>query len=155
MPHTGVDKHAWSATAETIHLIARTRKIVAIFQVNRQGTIRIRARLTFTTIRHTRRITMVVSRAPPPILPPLLLLECALEPPKTRAKILARQPGTFRNATDSSNAVRYRRQNLREAPRLVSEAARVLLLARPITQHRLPLSRAHGLLLRLHTIFTP
>ena len=39
---------------------------------------------------HTRRITMVVSRARPPLLPPVLLLECALEPPSTRAKVLSR-----------------------------------------------------------------
>ena len=45
MTHTDVDKHAWSATAETTTLIARTtRKIDAIFQFNREGTNRIRAR---------------------------------------------------------------------------------------------------------------
>ena len=46
MTHTDVDKHSWSATAETTNLLARrtTRKIVAIFQVNREGTTRIRTR---------------------------------------------------------------------------------------------------------------
>ena len=46
MTHTDVDKHARSATAETTNLLARTttRKIVAIFQVNREGTTMIRAR---------------------------------------------------------------------------------------------------------------
>ena len=39
---------------------------------------------------------MVVSRARPPLLPPLLLLECALEPQITRAEILTRHTGTFR-----------------------------------------------------------
>ena len=45
MTHTDVGKNAWSATAETGNLLARTttRKIVAIIQVNCEGTTRIMA----------------------------------------------------------------------------------------------------------------
>ena len=156
MAHTDVDKHARSATAEMINLITRTtRKIVANFQVNHVGTTRIRARQTTTAIRHTYRITMVVSRARPPLLPPLLLLKRALEPPTTRAEIFSRASLAHSvTAIDCSTVVRHRRQHCRAAPLLISEDARVLLLACPKPQHRLPLSRAHGLLRRLRTIIT-
>ena len=44
MTHTDVDKHAWSADAKTMNVVARKRKIFAIFQVTWEGTTRIRAR---------------------------------------------------------------------------------------------------------------
>ena len=88
---------------------------------------------------------MVVTCARPPLLPPLLLLECALEPPTTRAKIHSRANLAHSvTAIGSSTTVRHRRQHCRGVPILVSEDARVLLLACPVTPHRLPLSRAHG-----------
>ena len=68
---------------------------------------------------------------------------------------LVRQPGTLRiTAIDSSTAVRQLRQHCRGAPLLVPDVYRVLLLARPITQQILPLSRAHGLVYRRWTILT-
>ena len=98
---------------------------------------------------------MVVSCARPPLLPPLLLVKCALEPPTTWAKIHSRA-NLAQSVTviDSSTAVRHRRQHCRGVPIFLSEDARVLLLACSVTQHRLPLSRAHGLLRRLRTILT-
>ena len=62
----------------------------------------------------------------------------------------ARQPGTFRNGNRQLDG----RQHCRGVPILVSENARVLLLACPETQHRLPMSRAYGLLRRLQTTLT-
>ena len=57
---------------------------------------------------------MEVSRARPPLLPPLLLLECALEPPITQAEILTRASlGHSLPAIDSSTALRQRRQHCR------------------------------------------
>ena len=99
MTHTDVDQHAWSATTETTNLLTRTttRKIVAIFLVNRRhlsgsGPGRLSQRYHIHV-----GSPMVVSCARPPLLLPLLLLECALEPPTTRAKIkFERQRGTFR-----------------------------------------------------------
>ena len=45
MTYTDVGKYAWSATAETTNLLARTTTTkIVIFQVNREGTTRIRAR---------------------------------------------------------------------------------------------------------------
>ena len=67
---------------------------------------------------------------------------------------LARQPGTFRTGNRQLGGGRHRRQHCQGAPLLVSEDARVLLLACPVTQHRMPLSRAHGLLRRLRTTLT-
>ena len=157
MTHTDVGKHAWSATAETTNLLARTTagKIVAIVQVNREGTTRITARPTVTTIPHTIRMTMVVSRARPPLLPPLLLLEWALEPPITRAKILTRASLVHSvPAVDSSTAVRHRRQHCRGRIFWFQKMLVFPLLSYPTKQHKLPLSRAHGLLRRLRTILT-
>ena len=69
---------------------------------------------------------MVVSCARPPLLPPLLLLECALEPPTTRAKIHSHANLAHSvTAIDSSTTVRHRRQHCWGAPILVSEDARV------------------------------
>ena len=109
MTHTDGGKHAWSATAETANLLTRTatRKIVTITQVSREGTTRIKAMKTVTTITHTRRITMVVSRPRPPLLPPFLLLEWALEPRITRAEILTRASLAHSAATiDVATALR-------------------------------------------------
>ena len=66
----------------------------------------------------------------------------------------ARQPGTFATGNRQLDGVTATSTTLSGAPRLVSEDARVLLLAYPVTEHKLPLSRAHGLLRRLRTIFT-
>ena len=96
---------------------------------------------------------MVVSRACPPLLPPLLLLECVLEPPITQAEILTRvslaHSRTGNRQLDGGTAPST---TLSGAHFVVSEDARVLLLACPATQHRLPLSKAHGLLRCLRTI---
>ena len=153
MTHTHVDKHAWSATAETTNLVARTttRKIVAIIRVNREGTTRIKARKTGTTIAHTRRITMVISRSRPLPLPPALLLKCALEPPTTGAEILTSASLEHSvPAIDTSTAVRHRRGHLFRFQKILV----YLLPACPNTQHNLPRSRAHGLLRYLLTIPT-
>ena len=97
---------------------------------------------------------MVVSRAHPPLLPPLLLLEGALEPATTPGEnTLAHQPGTFHNGNrqlDGGTAP----STLLGGTSFGAKDARVLLLACPVTQHRLPLPRAHGLLRRLRTILT-
>ena len=67
---------------------------------------------------------MVVSRAHPPPLPSLLLLEYALKPPTTRAESLSRASlARVVTAIDSSTAVRHRRQHCRGVP--LSEIARV------------------------------
>ena len=56
----------------------------------------------------------MVSCARPPLLPPLLLVECALEPPTTRAKIHSRaNPAHSVTAIESPTAVRHRRQRCR------------------------------------------
>ena len=112
-----------------------------------------------TTITHTRRTIMMVSRPRPPLLPPLLLLECALEPPVTRAEILTRASLAHSvPAIDSSTAVRHtrpvRRQHCRGHLFWFQKVLVCLLLACPITQHKFPLPRAHGLLRRLLTILT-
>ena len=67
---------------------------------------------------------------------------------------LARQPGIFRNGNRQLGGGTAPLIALSGTPLLVSENARVLLLACPVTQHRFPLSRAHGLLRRLRTILT-
>ena len=68
----------------------------------------------------------------------------------------ARQPGTFRTGIDSSTAVRHtrpaRRQHCRGHLRLFHKMLVYLLPACPITQHKLPLFRAHGHLRRLSHI---
>ena len=66
----------------------------------------------------------------------------------------ARQPGTFRTGNRQLDCGTAPSTTLSGAPLLVSEDARFLLLACPVTQHRLPLSRAHGLLRRLRMILT-
>ena len=66
----------------------------------------------------------------------------------------ARHPGTFRVGNRQLDGGTAPSTTLSGAPPLVSEDARVLLLVCPVTQHRLPLSRAHGLLRRLRTILT-
>ena len=78
------------------------------------------------TITHTRRITVAVSRADPPLLPPLLLLECPLEPPITREDILTRASLAHpAPAIDSSTAVQHRRRHCRGHTSLFSEYSRV------------------------------
>ena len=97
---------------------------------------------------------MVVSHPRPPLLLPFLLLECALELPTTRAETRTRAsqvPSALVN--DSSTAERHtrhvRRQHCREHLRLFRKMRVYLLPACPVTQHKLPLLRAHGLLRRL------
>ena len=102
------------------------QKIVAMFQVHREHTTRIRARKTVTTIPHTRRITIVVCRARPPLLPPSLLHECALEPLTTWAGIAFRASlAHSATAIERATLVRRRRQHCRGVPLLVSENARI------------------------------
>ena len=56
----------------------------------------------------------MVSRAHPPLLSPLLLLECVLEPPISQAEIFTRaRLAHSLPAIDSSTAVRHRRQHYR------------------------------------------
>ena len=62
MTHTDIGRHAEG--------LLSPRKIVTIFKVNCEGTIRISAGYTTATITNTRRITMVASCARPPLLPP-------------------------------------------------------------------------------------
>ena len=98
---------------------------------------------------------MVASRARPPLLPPFLFPKCALEPPITRAEILTRASLAHSvPAIDSSAVVRHRRQHCRGHLFWLQKMLVFLLLAGPVTQHRLPMSRAHGLLRRLLTILT-
>ena len=98
---------------------------------------------------------MVVSRPRPPLLPPFLLFACTLEPPITRAEILTRA-GLAHSvpAVDSSPAARHHRQHCRGHLFYFQKVFVFLLLACPITQHKLPLSRAHGLLRCLLTVLT-
>ena len=106
-----------------------------------------------TAITHIRRITMVVSRPRPPLLPPLLLFECVLESSITRAEIFPRARLAHSvPAVDSSTAVRHRRQHCRRHLFWIQKMLVFLLLTCQITQHRLPLSRVHALLRRLRTI---
>ena len=102
---------------------------------------------------------MLVSHPHPPLLLPLLLLECAFGLPTTRAETQtydSQVPSV--PALDSSTAVRHtrpvRRQHCRGHPRLVRKILVYLLPVCPVTQHQLPLVRAHGLLRRLLQILT-
>ena len=102
---------------------------------------------------------MVVSRPRPPLLPPLLLPECASEPPITEVEILPRASQAHSvPAIDSSTAVRHiqpvRRRHGRGHLFWFHKIFVYLLLACPITQHKLPLLRTHGFLRRLLTIPT-
>ena len=88
---------------------------------------------------------MVVSRARPPLLPPLLFPERALEPPITRAEILVRASLAHSvPAIDISTAVRYGGQHCRGHLFYFQKMLVFLLLACPISQQGLPLSRAHA-----------
>ena len=108
MTNTDVGKHAWFATVETANRLTRstTRNIVATIQVNRKNTTRIGGRKTVTTITRTRRITVVVYRSRPPLLPPApapgMRFGAAQNPggsPNTQ------HPVTFRAGMDSSTTV--------------------------------------------------
>ena len=86
-------------------------------------------------------------------------LECALELPTTRVETRTRKsqvPAV--PAKDSSTAVwdtrAIRRQQCRGHLRLFHNMLAYLLPAYPVTQHKLPLLRAHGLLRRLSHIIT-
>ena len=88
---------------------------------------------------------------------PLLFLECALEPPITQAEIRTRDSLAHSvPANDSSTVVRHtrpvRQRHCRGHPFCFQKMFVYLLLACPIMQHKLPLSRAHGLLRRLSAI---
>ena len=98
---------------------------------------------------------MVVSRPRPPLLPSLLLLECAVEPPITRAEILTHASLAHSvPATDSSRAIRTVDSTVGDTSFTFQTIFVYLLLACPMKQHKLPFSRAHGLLRRLLTILT-
>ena len=90
---------------------------------------------TVTTIPNTRRITMVVSRARPHFQPPLLLLECVLEPPITQSEILTcASLAHFVPAVDSSTVIRHRGQHCRGHLVRFQKMLVYLLLAYPKTQ---------------------
>ena len=93
MTHTHVDKHAWSATAETTNLLARTttRKIVAIFQD--QGQVNRHNATTYTSDHHDGILRSPASSAPAPA--PRMRFGAAHN---SGENTLARQPGTFRNS---------------------------------------------------------
>ena len=98
---------------------------------------------------------MVVSCARPPLLAPLLLLECALEPPTARVKIHSRVNLAHSvTAIDSSTAARHRRQHCRGVPILFSKDARVLLLACPVNAAQIASVKSPRLLRHMWTIFT-
>ena len=109
MTHTNVGKHALSATAEPANLLVRTttRKVFANIHVNRECATRIRARSNVTTVSYTRPIPVVVSHPRPPLLPPLPLLECALEPPITGVKSERASVAHSVPEIDSSTGVRH------------------------------------------------
>ena len=92
MTHTDVDKHAWSATAETTNPLARTttRKIVAIFQD--QGQVNCHNDTTYTSDHHGGILRSPASSAPAPA--PRMRFGAAHNPGENT---VARQPGTFRN----------------------------------------------------------
>ena len=101
---------------------------------------------------------MVVSRPRPPLLPPLLFLEYALEPPITRAGIRTRASRAHSVPAIDSSTVRHtqpiRQQHWRGPMFWFQKMPVYLLLACPISRPKLPLSRARGLLRRLLTILT-
>ena len=102
---------------------------------------------------------MVMSHPRPPLLPLLLLLKCALEPPTTRAETRTRTSQVHSAlANHSSTAVRHtqavRRQHCRGNLRLFRKMIVYLLPACPITQQKLPLLIARGLLRRPLQILT-
>ena len=83
---------------------------------------------------------MVVSRPRQPLLPPLLLLECALESPVIRnpgGNTHARQHGTFRTGNRQLDGGTAPSTTLSGKPLLVSEELVFLLLACPITQQKI------------------
>ena len=98
---------------------------------------------------------MGVSRSRPPLLPPLLPLEFALEPAITRVEILTRASLAHSAATiDSSMAVRHTQAVCRGHLVWYRNMLVYLLLAFLITRHRLLRARAQGLLPRLLTVLT-
>ena len=102
---------------------------------------------------------MVVSQPRPPLLLPLLLLECALELPTTRVETRTRTSEVLSAPSiDSLTAVRHtrpvRRQHGRGHLRLFRKILVYLLPACLVTQHKLPLLRPHGLLRHLLQILT-
>ena len=102
---------------------------------------------------------MVLCHPRPPLLFPLLLPECALGLPTTRAETRTRASQVpSAPANDSSTAVRYtrpvRRQHCRGHLRLFRKMLVYLSPACPTTQHKLPLLRAHGRVRRLLQILT-
>ena len=98
---------------------------------------------------------MVVCRPRPPLLPSLLLLECAVEPPIIRAEIQTQASLAHSvPATDSSRAIRTVDSNVGDTSFMLQKIFVYLLLACPMKQHKVPFSRAHGLLRRLLTSLT-
>ena len=102
---------------------------------------------------------MVVSHPRPPLLPPVLHMEYASEPSIPGAKIGTRTSLAHSVAAiDSSTSVRHtlfvRRRHCRGHIFWFQKMLVDLLLACPITQHKLSLSRARVLLPRLLTILT-
>ena len=102
---------------------------------------------------------MVVSHPRPPLLPPLLLLKCALGLPATREenrKHASQVPSALVN--DNSTAVRHTlpvgRQHCREHLGLFRKMPVYLLPVCQVTQQYFPLLRAHGLLCHLLQILT-
>ena len=155
MTHTDVDKHTWSATAETIILSPEQ-------QENRrhlsgylrgyhqdQGQAYCQNDTTYTSERDGGIPRSPASSAPAPA--PRMRVGAAHNP---GGNTLARQPGTFRNGNGQLDGGTAPSTTLSGGTSMVSEDARVLLLACPITQHKLPLTRAHGLLRRVRTIPT-
>ena len=93
---------------------------------------------------------MVVSRPRSPFLPPIVLLECALEPAITRAEILTCASRAHSvPAIDSSTAVRHNRsvrlQHYREHIFPFMKTFVYLLLVCSLMQRNLLWSRAQGL----------
>ena len=93
-----------------------------------------------TTVTHTRLTTMVVSRPRPPLLPPLLPLECAMESPTTRAGTRTRASLVHSVQVNGSlTAVWHtrpvRRRRCRGHLRWFRKMLLYLLLPCPITQN--------------------
>ena len=124
---------------------------------NHNGRGQINSGTTFSVTRAP--LATEVSYPRTPLLPPFLHLQCGLELPTTKAETRTRASQVrSAPANDSSTVMRHtrpvRRQHCRGHLRSFRKMLVYLLPACPITQHKLSLFRAHGLLRRLSHILT-